>query len=265
MKLTGAFVLAAQLVFLLLFTSNTICAEEPAQGGQSLGQAAEDPTASLMSLQVADWYTASFHKLDDEDANTVVLRPVVPFATGPLRHIFRATIPFITDSPVLDSGLSDITLFDLVVFNETWGRWGLGPVALIPTGGSDRGTEKWAMGPAIGFTARQDKLLWGLFNQNLFSFAGDSDRQDVNVSTIQPILNYGLGDGWSVGCSEMLFAYDWQADHWSSLPLGGKLSKLVKFGKLPVQFSGQYEYDFADDEIGPEQTLRFTVKFLFPR
>jgi len=26
--------------------------------------------------------------------------------------------------------------------------------------------------------ARSDKLMWGLFNQNLFSFAGDSDRKD---------------------------------------------------------------------------------------
>ena len=84
------------------------CAQE--QGGQSLGQAAEDPTASLMSLQIADWYTASFHKLDGEDANTVVLRPVIPFRTGCLNHILRATIPSITDSPARVTGLSDITL-----------------------------------------------------------------------------------------------------------------------------------------------------------
>ena len=63
----------------------------------------------------------------------------------------------------------------------------------------------------------------------------------------------------------MTFIYDWQADRWSSLPLGCKLSKLVKFGCLPVQFSGQYEYDFADDKVGPEHTIRFTVKFLFPK
>ena len=137
-----AFVLAAQLVFLLLFTSYAHCAEEPVQGGQSLGQAAEDPTASLMSLQVADWYTAGFHKLDSEDANFVVLRPVIPFRTGCLNHILRATVPSITDSPARVTGLSDITLFDLVVFNQSWGRWGIGPVMLIPSGGEDRGAEK---------------------------------------------------------------------------------------------------------------------------
>ncbi len=109
-------------------------AEGNREGGQSLGQAAEDPTASLMSVQISDWYTARFHGLDDEDANSVVLRSAIPFKTGDLNHILRATIPFITDSPFLDSGLSDITLFDLMVFNQSWGRWGIGPVALFPTG-----------------------------------------------------------------------------------------------------------------------------------
>lgn len=33
--------------------------------------------------------------------------------------------------------------------------------------------------------------------QNLFSFAGNGDRSDVDVSVMQPILNYGLGQGWS--------------------------------------------------------------------
>jgi hypothetical protein len=241
-------------------------ADEPeAKGGQSLGQAAEDPTASLMSLQVADWYTADFHGLSGEDANSIVLRPVIPFTTGSLHHIFRATVPFITDHPALDSGLSDITLFDLMVFNESWGRWGFGPVALLPTGGSNRGADKWGLGPAIGFTARSGKLLWGLFNQNIFSFAGDEARSDVNISTLQPIINYGLGNGWSIGSSEMSLAYDWQAHRWSSLPLGAKVSKLVKFEKVPVQFSLQYEHDFADERGAPANIIRFTMKFLFPQ
>ena len=47
--------------------------------------------------------------------------------------------------------------------------------------------------------------------------------------------------------------------------MGVKLAKLVKFGQLPVQFSGAYEYNFANDYVAPEWTVNFTVKFLFPR
>ena len=247
-----------------LTETNALAADTVAPGGQSLNQAASDPTASLMSVQVADWYNSDFHGLPGEDANTAVLRAVVPFQTGDLKNIFRATIPVITDNPVTDAGLSDITLFDLVVFNQSWGRWGLGPVALLPTGGSSRGTDQWALGPAIGFTARQGKLLWGAFNQNLFTYAGNDGRNPVNVSVLQPIVNYGLGHGWSVGCSEMTFSYDYATGRWTSVPLGAGINKLVRFGKLPVQLSLQYEHDFADQPGTPEDTLRFTLKFLFP-
>jgi hypothetical protein len=235
------------------------------KGGQSLGQAAEDPTASLMAFQLSDWFTTNFHGLGGEDANNIVFRPVIPFETGDLHHIFRLTVPFTTSSPFLDSGLSDITAFDLMVFNESWGRWGIGPVALFPTGGSKRGADKWGLGPAVGFTARSGKLLWGLFNQNIFNIGGNDARRDVNVSIIQPIVSYGLGHGWSVGTSEMTVAYDWEAHRWSSLPLGLKVAKLVKIGGAPVQFSVQYEHDFANDHGDPENTIRFTTKLLLPK
>ena len=262
------------LAVVLALASGSLAAQEPGAtppdsvetptSGQSLGQAAEDPTASLMSVQISDWYSARFHGLDDQDANTVVLRSAIPFQTGDLNHILRATIPFITDSPFLDSGLSDMTLFDLVVLNQSWGRWGVGPVALLPTGGSKRGAEQWALGPAIGFTAKKGSLLWGAFNQNLFTYSGDGDRPPVNASVLQPILSYGLGHGWSVACSEMTFSYDYEAGRWASLPLGAKVAKLVKLGKVPVQLSLQYEHDFADYQGAPEDTLRFSMKFLFP-
>jgi hypothetical protein len=233
--------------------------------GQSLEQAVEDPTASLMNVQIGDWYTSDFHNLSGEDDNTVVLRSALPFKWGKQSHIFRITMPFITDSPFLDTGLSDTTIFDLMTFDKGWGRWGVGAVALLPTGGADRGAEKWGLGPAVGFTAQGDGFLWGLFNQNIFTVAGEDDRADINVSVLQPIFNVVLGNGWTTGVSEMSVTYDWENSKWASLPLGVKIAKLVRFGKLPVQFNFQYEYNFADDSpAAAENTFRFTLKFVFP-
>ena len=62
----------------------------------------------------------------------------------------------------------------------------------------------------------------------------------------------------------MEVTYDWESGRWSELPLGIKLAKLQKFGKMPVQLSGAYEYNLADDEVGDEWTINLTVKFLFP-
>ncbi|OCP35774.1 hypothetical protein [Ensifer sp. LC163] len=238
---------------------------QDASGAQSLDQAANDPTASIMSLQLADWYTPTYHHLDDSD-NAIALRAAIPFELGGIDNIFRITAPIITDHPALEPGLGDITIFDLMVFNENWGRWGVGAVALLPTGGDHRGADQWALGPALGFTAPvSDDLLVGLFNQNLFHIGGDQalGQADVNVSTFQPILSHKLGGGWSVGFSEMQIAYDWEDGRFSSLPLGIQVSKLQKFGDLPVQFSLQYEHNFADSQVAPSDTIRATVKFLF--
>jgi len=250
---------------LVLCAAHAARAAEEGSAGQSLEQAASDPTASLMSVSVQDIYAGSYHQLDDESGNTLLLRSSLPFATGSLEHIARATLPVVTDSPSGESGLSDLVLFDLIKFEKPWGRWGIGPVLLAPTATDEAiGADKWAIGPAVGFVARSNKLMWGLFNQNLFSFAGDSDREDVNVSILQPIVNYSLPDRWSIGTSEMNVTYDWERDAWTILPLGVKLARLVKFGKLPVQFAGGYEYNFADDYAAPKWTVNFTVKFLFP-
>ena len=248
-----------------LFAMATGVPTAAASDGQSLDQAANDPTASLMNVQIQDIYTGDYHKLDDADANSVLLRAAVPFQTGEIKHIARVTLPYITDSPSGESGLGDMVLFDLIVFDKSWGRWGIGPVLLLPTASDDDlGAEKWAIGPALGFVAAQPGLLWGLFNQNLFSFAGDGDREDVDVSIIQPILSYSLPNQWSVGTSEMNVTYDWNESDWVALPLGVKLAKLTSLGSQKVQFSAAYEYNFADDRVGPEWNINVTAKFLFP-
>lgn len=255
--------LAALILWLGLASSQPAAADEDAPtGGQSLEQAASDPTASLMSVQIQDLYASAYHNLDGETGNTILLRSALPFQAFGLNNIARVTLPVVTDSPG-GGGVGDMTLFDLVAFNEPWGRWGAGAVMLVPLGDDGLSADKWAIGPALGFTARQPGLLWGLFNQNLFSFAG-SGTQDVNVSLLQPIVNYSLPDKWSVGTSDMTLTYDWERSAWTALPLGMKLAKLTKFGGLPVQFAGSYEYNFADDYVAPEWTFNFTVKFLFP-
>ena len=152
-------------------------------------------------------------------------------------------------------------LFDLVTFDASWGRWAAGLVTLFPTASDDRlGSGKVGAGPAFGFVARQPGFIWGLFNQNLFSFAGDSDREDIGVSILQPIMNISLPDRWSIGLSEMNFTYDWERNDWTSIPLGMRINKMVRFGKLPVAFSGSFEYNFQDEYEAPKWTISFGMK-----
>lgn len=239
-------------------------AQEIADGKQSLSQAASDPTASIMSFQFQEFYTPNYYNAPSAKGNTLQFRAAIPFTVLGHNNIARLTVPYITKSPSGLSGFNDATLFNLTTFDESWGRWGVGAVALLPTGESGISAEKWGLGPAFGFTAHHDKILWGLFNQNIFTVAGDSSRPDVNVSIIQPIFNYSLPDGWSIGNSEMTFNYDWEQNKFTSLPLGVKLAKLVKIGKHRVQFIGSYERNFYDTGVAPSDKIQFTMKLLVP-
>jgi hypothetical protein len=235
-----------------------------AQDGQSLESQASDPTASLMSFQLQDFWSPTLHN-SDGTLNIVQFRGAIPFSLGSVDNIARLTLPYVTESPTGDSGLGDATIFNLATFDRSWGRYGVGLVALLPTGADGVSAEKWGLGPAVGFSAQPDWGLYGLFNQNVFTVSGDDDRPDVNISTLQPILNHPLGNGWAVGTSEMSFVWDWDRDEFVSLPLGVKLSKLTRIGGRPVQFQISYEHNFYDEGVGPEDTFGITAKLLVPK
>jgi hypothetical protein len=218
-----------------------------------------------MSLELEDLYVESFHRARGEDANEILVHTAVPFRTGPVTHVARLTLPFTTESPLLDDGLGDMRLVDLAIFERKPWRVGLGPAFLFPSGGSNQGTGKWSAGPAVGFTAQSGRLLWGGFNYNLFSFAGSGRRPDVEISVLRPIASWHLGRRWFVSPSPMQFTWSWEVDDWLRLPLGGRLTKLVTLLDAPIQLGGYYEYDFADARVAPRHTLALSVKVLFVR
>ena len=58
---------------------------------------------------------------------------------------------------------------------------------------------------------------------------------NVNALLVQPFINYNFPDGWYVTTSPIITA-NWLAassNRWT-LPIGGGVGKIVKFGKLPV-------------------------------
>ena len=237
-----------------------------------LSQKANDPTAPLMSVQLIDEYTSDFHNgLEGESANSVLFRVAYPYKWGEYSHIVRMTQPSVTDSPTGDTGLANMTLFDMAVFDASWGRYGLGIVGSIPIAD---GNKQWSVGPAFGFVNNtlSKGLNLGLFTQNLFRISGDDERPATKISSLQPIINYSLGGGWNVGTGDIQYIYDWESTQWVSLPIGIQVGKLHRFGKLPVIFSIQYMHNFANEvEVDngffaptAKNTLTFTAKFILP-
>ncbi len=247
----------------VLFSSVAVMAAAQSSD-QDLGQAASDPTASLTAYILQDFYTPNYHGGNDGQGNRLQFRMALPYQLGSTNNIFRITLPYVTENLANTSGLSDVTVFNLTTFDRTWGRFGLGGVALAPTGSDSQSAERWAIGPAAGFVAQSDWGIWGAFNQNLLDIGGDDDHAQVDVSILQPIVSLNLADGWSIGTSDMSITYDWNAHDFISLPLGIQLNRLANIGGKPVQFGLSYEYNFYDDAPAPKDTIGFTIKVLSP-
>jgi len=256
------------LTLLYFFGSTTIIYAD-----SDLSQKANDPTASLMAVQLIDGYISDFYNTQKhETGNSISLRAAYPYNWGETKHIFRATQPYITNSPSGKTGFEDMTLFDMALFQASWGRYGVGIVTSIPLAD---GHEQWSVGPAVGFVNNTliKGVNLGIFNQNLFRVAGDDDREHTRMSSFQPIINYSIGGGWNIGGGDMQLIYDFDSSQWVSLPIAIQVGKLVKFGNLPVMISTQYQHNFADEvELGnglfaptSKDTFTITAKFLFPK
>ena len=107
--------------------------------------------------------------------------------------------------------------------------------------------------------------MGGLVN-NLWSFAGDNDRPNVNQMTMQPFVNYNFSGGWYLSSSPIITA-NWSApssETWT-VPLGLGGGRVVRIGKQPVNMQLHYYKNIEKPTLGAEWTLRFQFQFLFPK
>ena len=116
-----------------------------ATGVDQLSAQATDPTASLMSFQLNDWYTANFRGTSGS-ANQVVFRMAIPLMLADTPNIFRVTQPYVTSSPSGATGFTDTTVFDLVDFAGH--KWRPNFEAGYDLK-NDFGNQRWVLGAAI--------------------------------------------------------------------------------------------------------------------
>lgn len=155
-------------------------------------------------------------------------------------------------------GLADIAAVDILIFDTSWGRQGFGAAVIMPTASDPAlGSEKWSIGPAYVAITKFGPVSAGFLAQWLYSVAGEKDRDDINTIALQPFAGYGFGNNWSVQLSDMNFSYDLKRERWNSAPLGGRIEKLVTIGNLPVRIYLEYEHNFIDDDVAPDNTIRF--------
>jgi len=145
--------------------------------------------------------------------------------------------------------------------------WGAGPAFNIPTATEDRyASDKWSAGVSAVALTMPGKWLVGGLVQNVWSFAGDSNAADVNKFLFQYFINYNLENGWYLTSTPTISA-NWEAssgNKWT-VPFGGGIGKIVKSGKVPMDYKLTAYWNADKPQFAPDWNLQFTVKFLFPK
>lgn len=242
-------------------------------GDTDLRSQSQNPVANLISLPFqnnTDFGVGQF----DRTRNTLNIQPVIPSSLNDnLLLISRVILPVVYQ-PQLTSGGDDA--FGLGDLNPTFFfspkkfsniTWGAGPTFVIPTATDDiLGTGKWSIGPSAVVVVTKENMVFGGLANQIFSFAGDSDRGDVSQFLLQPFFNYNLPNGWYLLSAPIITA-NWEApsdDTWT-VPIGGGLGRLFSIGKQPVNATLQGYWNAAKPEGGADWTLRTQVQLLFPK
>lgn len=269
---------------LLLLNSQIGIAEE------DLAKQSQNPLGTIISLPFENNFYFGVGPSDNTGYG-LTWKPVYPVGIGKWNLINRFIVPVMyspgqDEDVLLDSslefgnasmtellsgsefGLADITYSGYFSPKESgsW-IWGLGGSFVLPTATSDRyAGEKWSAGPAFVALTMPGNWVTGLLIQNVWSFAGDSDANDVNKFLFQYFINYNLSDGWYLSTTPIITA-NWEADsgdQWT-VPFGGGVGKLVKHGKLPVDYKLTAYWNAEKPDFGPDWQLQFTIKFLLPK
>lgn len=247
-----------------------------------LAKKAQNPIADLISVPLQNNFNYGYGAKDAPQRSSTQyvlnIQPVIPVTLGDtgLNLITRPILPVIRQPDLVDGGdtwgLGDLQVQSyLSPAGSKDFTWGVGGVLQPPTAtnGAKLGTQKWSAGPAAVALTMPGKWVIGALVTQLWSFAGDSDREDINLTTVQPFVNYNFGEGWYVTTSPIVTA-DWEADGndntWT-VPLGGGIGRLIRLGKLPVNLQAQAYRNLVkpDDAAAADGTVRLQVQFLFPK
>ena len=239
---------------------------------EDLAKQSQNPIANLISLPFE--FKASFNA--GSENNTIYgmdVKPVYPANLGDWLLINRFIIPVIYQEKLEEGqgskfGLGDINYQAFFTPAEAGNIiWGVGPSIYLPTNTDDRlGVDQWSAGPAAVALATPGHWLFGILAQNIWSITGEDDEPDVHFFSAQLFINYNLDDGWYL-TSSPTFVADWEADSdntWT-VPIGGGVGRLVRFGNQPVDFKVQSFWNAEHPDNTPDWNVQFQVKFLFPK
>jgi hypothetical protein len=245
-----------------------------AAGTDALRKAAQNPIASLISVPVQN--NSSFNiEPDNRTQDVLNIQPVIPARVSENWNLITRVITPIIYQPTVSQpinqgayGFGDLNpSFFLSPAKPGKLIWGAGTSIVLPTATNPvLGQGKWSMGPSVVLLAQPAKWTLGVLVNNVFSFAGQSRRADVNQMVFQYFINYNLKHGWYITWQPTLTA-NWEASNGGRwvVPFGGGVGRIMKLGFQPVSLTAQFYGNGVHPPGASPWNMRLQISFLFPK
>jgi hypothetical protein len=243
-----------------------------------LAKKLNNPVAALISVPIQnnwDFGIGPAHAMK----YTANIQPVVPISISEDWNLIIRTIVPVIYQEALDNrpgapasvgqshaGLGDTTQSFFFSPKNPVGGWILaaGPVGYYPTATSDYlGSGQWGAGPTVLALRQEHGFTYGVLANQIWSFAGQQDRTEVNATYLQPFAAFTTKT-YTTFALNTESTYDWQSEH-ATVPMNFMVQQVLKIAGHPVAFQAGYRYYIEKPDGGPDWGLRFTVTFLFPK
>jgi len=240
----------------------------------ALRKAAQNPVASLISVPVQN--NNNFGVGPDGRVQDVLnIQPVIPVRVSENWNLISRIITPIIYQPTVSQpvnqgayGFGDLNpAFFLSPAKPGKIIWGVGPQLVLPTATNPvLGQGKWSAGPSLVVLAQPGKWTLGFLVNNVWSFAGQSKRPDVNQMLFQYFINYNLKKGWYITWQPTLTA-NWEATNGGRwvVPFGGGIGRIMKLGFQPVNLTMQFYGNAVHPPGASPWGMRLQIAFLFPK
>jgi hypothetical protein len=220
-----------------------------------------------------------------DDSHTGVewlIQPVMPIPVNKKTGLIlmnRPALPIFFRDPVprknamgdmsgfsYDSGIGDLTIQTALgkMAHTDFGSlmWGIGSVLIFPTASEDSlGSEKYSAGPVVMMVGFTKKYSLGAMLDQVWSYAGNNNRDNISRTQFQIFYYLQLGHGWQIGDNPTwTFKSNADSGEQYDIPVGLGIFKTTYIFGTPWRFGITPRYNLKSyDSWGNNWGISFTI------
>ena len=229
-----------------------------------------NPVADLISVPFQYNYDANIGLDKKGTSNSLVVQPVIPVKLNSnWNYILRPVVTIQQQNNIngfSGTGAGPVLIETFFSPSNTGDFiWGVGPIVTTPSlSGNNYGTAQTGVGVSAVALVMKKPWTAGLLAYNTWDAGGTSTYGTANNLFYQPFVSYVTPTAWTYSINTQS-TFNWDARR-AENPINATISKIVKFGEVPVSLSVGARYYASSVPGGPSGWGgRASMTFLFPK